>query len=688
MARISLMTGIAFYMFGIGRYIAARFKIDLPASYYFGIGVVAFNIILMPLFFARLLYMRHLLILFAILTVPVVSGLKGFLPVRPKKERTTLATLLYLSILIFAAFLYLVNSLLPVNFMESVGDVASNYLRLPMFYASTHGNAVNPILGQHTVQSMNFEIVTSAIVAMSNPEMVKVFGFALFMGTYFMLISFCAGHLKGGKFMWASLVLFVSPFFAVDQIFSFAHPRVYLMFLTFFAFSMTFMGHYRKDPKCHYIAIAALGVMSGVNYQGLLAAAVNFIFVLADIRLVRKHLIGYATAVLLSIIIAMIFPVWVYLYQGSPVPEGSAIYKALSSVKRNPPVLTRWLIDRLRLQYEISSPASVYAAIKDFASTLFNHYGLMAAALLLVPFFLRKRVVLYIAVYCALNFLLIGSLVPSSLGNIVNARFFLSYAPLIIVLISAVLTEFNPRLSRKALVSLFIAVFIGSSLVLSASATASYLRSFDDVGRKIDYLLRRTDLGSYLTRRQVDISRELNNKLRKGDKVLYLFAAKGIYIEADLFQPTYVNGASVIYSSSDKSFIMSKLKEMGIGYLCVDNGWERVSGDDPFRAIVADITSPLFEPVFFAGHFIPVSLMEPGFYLFRIDYPGITDHKAYRENYYKISESGFFDFIYRSITDNRGKLIRINSNPYSIKTLYETYMNAFPALGKAAFAGD
>ncbi len=174
--------------------------------------------------------------------------------------------------------------------------------------------------------------------------------------------------------------------------------------------------------------------------------------------------------------------------------------------------------------------------------------------------------------------------------------------------------------------------------------------------------------------RDASIAMYFNENFTEKDKILFLFLEQGIYSKPSLYQPTTVGSASIIYRSENKTTIMNKLKKIGINYLCVDNKFGHI-GNNPYRSMVADITTPIFEPDFFSKHFIPIYSEISNFSMFKINYNGLENTDRIKDNCEEIKKTGFYDLIYGSISRNQNK--RIMSNPYSVETLLIKYKDKY-----------
>ena len=328
--RCLLVLVFALYCLGLGSYLTKKWAITLPGSFRLGMGLVVSNILLLPLFFLNLFYAPILLLFFFFLTFPAGKGLTSLWTLKSRKIFNNLfGRRLELICLAMPLLVHFLEALMPLSYQESFGDIASNYLKVPMSFAAAHGSVQTPLLAGTIAQFVNFELMNSMFITLANPEVVKIFGFMLFALSFFLLRDFLREVLGSKWATWNSLILLLSPFFIDKFFFSFAHPRVYVLFLSSLALFLTYLGHERAQLKYHLAALVVIGVLAGTNYQGALYALVNLLLILSDRSMWKGHLRHYLSFGALALLLAGIFPLWVYSYQGSPFPALTFFNKAL-----------------------------------------------------------------------------------------------------------------------------------------------------------------------------------------------------------------------------------------------------------------------------------------------------------------------------------------------------------------------
>jgi hypothetical protein len=276
-------------------------------------------------------------------------------------------------------------------------------------------------------------------------------------------------------------------------------------------------------------------------------------------------------------------------------------------------------------------------------------------------------------------------LIKNSFPGTVNERFHWVVWPVVIILITYVMSKlslwitalFNNYGTSKKIVKnksglivniIYIIILVFYILFSYKFVDKFIIRDFTIL--KIPFITKKINLKQFLGENKISKIEYLNENFDKKDRILYMFHSQGIYSKPLLYQPTSTS-TSIVYRTNNQLIIMDKLKKLGINYFCLDNKWGIVN--DPFLSMVADITTPIFEPDFFAKHFIPISTNIRNFYVFKINYDGIKDIESLRTNCLKILHTGYFDFIYRAISRDINTITKIPSNPYPVESLLERY---------------
>ncbi|MBI4594966.1 MAG: hypothetical protein HY730_01140 [Candidatus Tectomicrobia bacterium] len=677
----------ALYCFGLGSYLIKKWDLTLPQSFIFGLGIVVFNILLVPLFFLKLFHGAILLLFFFLLSFPAGKGLATPWTLRSEKIDVNVHSRhLELFLIVIPLLFHFLEALMPVSYQESFGDIASNYLKVPMSFAAAHGAVQTPLLAGTIAQFVNFELMSSMLITLANPEIVKIFGFMLFTLSFFMLRDFLK-ELWGSKWStWNSLILLISPFFIDKFFFSFAHPRVYVLFLSSLALFLTYIGHKRAELKYHLAALVVIGVLAGTNYQGGLYALINLFLIISDLSMWRGHLRAYLSFGVFALLLTVIFPFWVYLCQGSPFPALTSFNEALGfRVHEN--LRNSWLTERYAMAVAGSPGVTMVSFLGAFSKILFEQVGLLVVFLAFGAFLIREWPVKFFLAYYLSHVLLLLVIIPSLIEGGVNSRFLWISVPFLLSLLTYIMNRTSEWMEShqagRDTSSLWCAILAKRGLIFSTLIVVSLfyittqsleiLTSKHILPRKWEFFTGRIDLRGYLGNRYAAIIEFLNGNFNSLDRVLYLFRVfPGIYSQPELHAPIWIGSAAIIYRSLDKTVIMDKIKEMGLGFMCLDNRFE-LSANQPWWPIVSEVVTPIFEPEFFARHFVPLETRVPKFYCFRIDYEGLTAQSKIEANFDDISATGFFHLIYESINKSAPEMIHVKANPYSPETLLSHY---------------
>ena len=123
--------------------------------------------------------------------MPAGKGLTDAWHERAKNPKFNVRRILLLSAIIMLPLgLHLLDALTPVDYREAAGDIANNYLRVPMTFAAGHGAVESPLVAGNIASFANYELVSSALVVLTNPEIIKLMGFMVFSLAFFIRICF------------------------------------------------------------------------------------------------------------------------------------------------------------------------------------------------------------------------------------------------------------------------------------------------------------------------------------------------------------------------------------------------------------------------------------------------------------------------------------------------------------------
>jgi hypothetical protein len=754
---ITLFIGLLPILFySLGKYISNKFGLGIGFSLNTGIGLVVFNILLLPLFIIKLLYYPIIIIIIfsiTLLTYKEVNTVCVSIFNKVKKQVDEFAVLLknvpislrnhknnkqieinenfqeslsvkkfftslkrcfttkidasqqfiilrhflsaiLITLIILAFIVHFLYAISPVNFAESLGDIANSYLDVYMNLAYYHGLKFLPNHAGSLVKFLNFDVLESTLIVLSHPQSAKVFGFLIFVLLSLMVFSLFKSifenlninkNISNKEWSYFALLLFLlCPVFLDEIKFSYAHDRNYFIFLSFLTFYILFLGIQQKDPKYIYLNLPIMGILFGSSLAGPISVAINFILILFFIRDWKKNYKLFSVSFAIFVCISSIFPIWNYIHSGSFMPT-NVLLNQLLSLSPNPDVFDLYLSERVGLQLSNTKELITLDYLLFPFRFVYLHYYLFA-----IPFSLgillvvKHKCMRLLYSYIVLTMLIYMVTFKSSISLGVNARFHFITFPFIVIAIVCLMSKWNIfgliqsslNISILSYIIIFISIFIyldNSWFIPPQSKVRMQRKIQNQIRNKINYALGYRDMNFYLGFKNVEKVKFLNANLTRQDKVLYFFHAQGIYTEPILYQNTK-SGMSILYTSGDQKVIMNKLREKGIEYLSVDMKWA-ITSNSPFGIMLADITIPIFEPRFFSKHFIPLENLVPDLYVFKINYNGITNENEIINNISKIKKTGFYDVIYRSIKRNirNEKLIRIDLNPYKAETLLNEY---------------
>jgi hypothetical protein len=432
-----------------------------------------------------------------------------------------------------------------------------------------------------------------------------------------------------------------------------------------------------------------MGILVGSSMAGIISATINLFILLlfSDIWKTKKYLFFF----ILFVLISSILPVWNYVNTGSFSPINIHLNKLLG-IKADPDIFNQYLTDRLSLKFMSYKDVFFTEYLFFPFKFAFHHFNILACFFALGLFFLKDKKIQILYSYCIFNIIIYLFLVKKSVAiKYGYSRFHWEIMPVVVTLIIYVISKLSRRLvstfknfktlnksgkniSAFITNSIFFSILI-VSFIISVYSMKSLFRH-DEFNRKLLFIGRRINLKKHLGERYASIAMYFNDNFTERDKILFLFYEQGIYSKPSFYQPTKIGSASIIYRSRNKTTIMKKLKEIGINYLCVDNLFGSI-GNNPYRSMVADITTPIFEPDYFSKHFIPIYSEISNFCMFKINYNGLEDTNDIKDNCEKIKKTEFYDLIYDSISRNIKKTTRIMSNPYSKDTLLIKYKDKY-----------
>lgn len=664
----------AFICFGLGRFITKLFNIKLPESFNFGVGLIFVNIIFLPFFFLNLLYTPVVLFFFLILSFPGGAGLKDLTDSEINLNELKKYSWKILLLLIPLG-VHLIDSFMPANYTESGGDIAMNYLKLPMHFSQAHGALQNVFLGTKVAALANFEALTSLLVVISNPGIVKLFGFLLFFMTFLMLWDFCFSVLKSPWHFWISFLFLISPYFMDKHLISVAHPRICVVFLSAFSFFLIYLGRFQKDYRYYLLSLLATGLLAGTNYQGMIIAFLNGIFILSDFKAFKKNYIQFGLGFIIFLLLGSVFSIWVWKYHGSPVPHVPAINK-IFNFQLNPAMSNAWVFERAISLYKTQAGLSAAQYFLVISRFILDHTGLLFIFIVLGLLFNKNKKFTFVLVYYVTYVAIFLFIFPNSSDGFGNSRHQRSALPILLagLCLSIALSEKNfKKINREKILTSFLLILTVLYQLYQSFTTLSCRGHYSECvfPNQLLFAAKKINFKHYLNDRNVYISQFLNDNFSDSDKMIYFFLPRGIYAKPMLYGSTFVGVVTEMFMIDNPELILKDWEKEGLGYLILDN----VSGVSAFNVnmnIVADVSMPIFEPDFFTKHFIPLRTDLPQFFLFKIDYRGLDAQEA-KKNFQKISLTGFFRFMHKSLNENQKNLLVFESAGYSAKELLKKY---------------
>jgi len=754
---ISLFIGVLpLFFYSLGKYTSNKFGLVIGFSLNTGIGLVVFNIILLPLFIIKLLYYPIIIIIifsitllthkevnvaflsmfnnakkqideFAVLLKNMPTSLRNHknnnqIKINEKFQESLSVKIFFRSIkrcftteinasrqfmvlrhffsailitlIILAFIVHFLYAISPVNFAESLGDIANSYLDVYMNLAYYHGLKFLPNHAGSLVKFLNFDALESTLIVLSHPQSAKVFGFLIFVLLSLMVFSLFKSifenlninkNISNNEWSYFALLLFLlCPVFLDEIKFSFAHDRNYFIFLSFLTFYILFLGIQQKDSRYIYFNLPIMGILFGSSLAGPISVIINFMLMLFFFRDWKKNYKSILVSFAIFVCISSIFPIWNYIHSGSFMPT-NVLLNQLLLLSPDPDVFDLYLSERVGLQLSNTKELGTLDYLLFPFRFVYLHYYIFAVPFSLgVLLVVKYKSIKLLYSYIVLTMLIYMFTFKSSISLGVNTRFHYVAFPFIVVAIVCLMSKWNIfgliRSSLNASILSYIIIFISIFIYLDnswfippQSKVRMQRKIQNQIRNKINYVLGYRDLNFYLGFKNVEKIKFLNANLTRQDKVLYFFHAQGIYTKPILYQNTK-SGMSILYTSGNQKTIMNKLREKGIEYIAVDMKWA-ITSNSPFGIMVADITTPIFEPEFFSKHFIPLEYQVPDLYVFKINYDGIINENEIINNISEIKKTGFYDVIYRSIKRNirNEKLIRIDLNPYKAETLLNEY---------------
>ncbi|NLO91133.1 MAG: hypothetical protein GX410_03965 [Elusimicrobia bacterium] len=725
---VALVLNVLAACFMLGKRLVDGLRLPGAGFYHHaGLGLLALNVLLLPLFFLNLFYPPVLAALFITLLVLLRSEAPAL--------RSALRTRPALPLLLFgaAALLHLVNALLPVSYGESLGDAANNTFYVPMLFARNHGAFFAPYLGAILSKFCQYEVLGSALISLSNPGVVKIFGLSLLLLTAVGVKQTLDSDLRGRDGIWAAVLFLTAPALYNDAWFSFAHERAYQLFLTFFVFSCMLKGALEKEARWQYVGLLSAGVLLGVSAGGVFTAMAALMAVLLSPALWRGRVRGYLGAMLGAAALAAVFPVWNYINTGSPAPVLVFLNKLFPVSGGD--VFNDYLAQRTGLFFGGAGVSFADRWLYFVPKYLYANFGLAAFGIVLAALYFLNPLAKISAPFVILPFLAAPLFFPQITRGEEHGRFLWDMFPLLSLLIlhgfyvtcallrgPGVFTEYEGLADNSPRAAKFLAAFKAQSAkvrwrqyaVIAAAAVLALYAGFVADG------CRRGNAACVFSASQKPDADCLGAgalcssaaqtadfvfgmafgrhacHCSVGHKLRYLFSLDtlGQYLgpenaDKDAFlnsrlepgeKVLYFFHAQKIYSAVEKyqpstvasvsgiyaedgGKALALLENEGLSALCFDNKWGLADGD-PGKSLILDALTPLFEPDFFSRHFIVVETGLPHFYLFRIHYAGL-EGKALDENREALGKSGFFCELYLPLKKYSASAKRLEANPYS-----------------------
>ncbi|NLO91132.1 MAG: hypothetical protein GX410_03960 [Elusimicrobia bacterium] len=380
-------------------------------------GVALFNICLLPFFFAGLAYRGVVLALLLAFLLFGDSGVSW-----PRLPQSRLWSALVLIVIVWAAYHCLLSALSPVSYGESLGDVSGGYMPTYIFFSEHHGVAVEPALVTYLFALHQYSVVASALITISNPGIVKMFGLMLLFCMSLGIYEFLGVRLPRWLAFAAAAAFLATPALSSNDFFSLAHDRLYLMFLECFAFISIVEGMLFREPNRHCLAFAGIGLMSSVSMAGIVPAAASFGGIVLFSGLWREFPKRYLLALAACAAAAGAFPAWNFHHTGCIYP-GNPFFVKLFHASGSPYVINDFIGERLLMFFDMRySPGAWSYAVFPF-SFAFEHAGLLGGMLFIGFAFIRRAEVA--AMYFMLFFMLYSLLLffPNMVSGGVLSRF-------------------------------------------------------------------------------------------------------------------------------------------------------------------------------------------------------------------------------------------------------------------------
>jgi len=331
--------------------------------------------------------------------------------------------------------------------------------------------------------------VAAALTALTNPGVVKVFGFALFATTVVIAYELASSLCRAPWSLLAPFLLLCCPVLLNDAAFSFAHQRVYYLLLTTLAVSVLVLGIEARDPRYHYGALVLMGVLGGATLAGLPTVGVCLFVVLVSTGLWLRHKRGYLVGAVVCFLLALPFLVWNRFHAGSPYPANPVFTRALG-YEVNPDVFSPYTWDRVALQFVNGQGASLLDYLRfPFLMVREQASGAALVLFLLGLLWVREGVARALYGFVLLSVWFFELMVPASAtvrSTSAALRFHLAALPVMCVVVAMAaekvalglpgfVARLAPRLSRlplggvcKALVGLVAVAVAGRSALTSS----------------------------------------------------------------------------------------------------------------------------------------------------------------------------------------------------------------------------
>jgi len=401
-----------------GRRVMRQLGLESGLALDFFCGVILFNILLLPFFFSGLAYRGIVLLLLALFLLLGDSGVAC-----PRLPRSRVLAAVAAIALAWAAYHCVLSALAPVSYGESLGDVSGGYMPTYIFFSEHHGVAVEPALVTYLFALHQYSVVASALITLSNPGMVKIFGlmllFCMTLGIYEFLVR---RTLPRWLAFSAAVAFLATPALASNAFFSLAHDRLYLMFLECFVFISIIEGLLLREPNRQCLALAAIGLMSSVSMAGIVPAAASVGGIVLFSKLWREFPRRYLAAFAVCVAAAGAFPAWNFYHTGCIYP-GNPFFVKLFHASGNSYVINDFIGERLLMFFNMQYSPGFWGYAAFPFSFAFEHAGFLGGLLFVGFAFIRRPAVA--AMYFMLFFILYSLLLffPNMVSGGVLSRF-------------------------------------------------------------------------------------------------------------------------------------------------------------------------------------------------------------------------------------------------------------------------